>query len=45
MIPLPEGIDSDKARTELKKGVLTVTLPKTKEAQAAGKKVQIKSEK
>ncbi len=45
VIPLPEGIDSDKAQAEFKKGVLTVTLPKTKEAQAAGKKVQIKSEK
>jgi HSP20 family protein len=45
VIPLPEGIESEKAQAEFKKGVLTVTLPKTKEAQAAGKKVPIRAEK
>ncbi len=45
VIPLPDGIDSDRAQAEFKKGVLTVTLPKTKEVQAVGNKVPIKAEK
>ena len=43
VVPLPRGIDTEKAGAEFKKGVLTVTLPKTKEAQAAGKKIPVKS--
>ncbi|WP_244571521.1 Hsp20/alpha crystallin family protein [Mesorhizobium carmichaelinearum] len=31
-IPLPSGVDTDKANAEFKNGVLTVTLPKTQEA-------------
>jgi HSP20 family protein len=30
---LPEGVDSDKIEASFKKGVLTVTLPKTAEAK------------
>ena len=45
VVALPEGIDADKAQAEFKKGVLTVTIPKTKEAQVAGKKIPIKAEK
>ncbi len=45
VVALPEGIDSEKAQAEFGKGVLTVTIPKTKEAQAAGKKIPIKAEK
>lgn len=35
---LPEGVDRDKVEASFKKGVLTVTLPKTPEAQKADKK-------
>lgn len=40
-IPLPVGIDEAKANAEFRKGVLTITLPKTKEAQKAAKKIPI----
>jgi HSP20 family protein len=39
---LPDGIDTDKIEATLKKGVLTVTLPKTAEAQKAAKNIEIK---
>lgn len=42
-IPLPPGIATDKVKAEFKKGVLTVTLPKTAEAQAKVKKVEVKA--
>ncbi|WP_119458707.1 Hsp20/alpha crystallin family protein [Rhodospirillaceae bacterium SYSU D60014] len=42
-IPLPPGVDTDKANAEFKKGVLTVTLPKTPEAQARVKKIEVKA--
>lgn len=38
-VPLPEGITEEGATAQLKNGVLTVTLPKTKEL--AGKKILI----
>ena len=40
-IPLPTGIDTDKAEAAFKNGVLTVTLPKSAEAQAQVKKIDI----
>jgi len=39
---LPDGIDTDKIEATLQKGVLTVMLPKTGEAQKAAKKVEIR---
>ena len=45
VVPLPEGIDQDKASADFKKGVLTVTIPKTKEAQTAARKIAVKAEK
>jgi HSP20 family protein len=39
---VPEGIDPDKVEAAFKNGVLTVTLPKTPEAQKKEKKIQIK---
>jgi HSP20 family protein len=39
---LPEGIDRDKIEANFGKGVLTVKLPKTAEAQKAEKKIAIK---
>ncbi|MCR5891710.1 Hsp20/alpha crystallin family protein [Burkholderia cepacia] len=39
---MPQGIDKDKIEATFKKGVLTVTLPKTPEAQKAEKKIPIK---
>jgi HSP20 family protein len=42
-IPLPSGVDTDKASAEFKNGVLTVTLPKTQEALARVKKIEVKA--
>lgn len=38
-IPLPDGVTEEGANAQLKNGVLTVTLPKTK--SVAGKRIQI----
>jgi HSP20 family protein len=40
---IPEGVDTDKIQASFKKGVLTVMLPKTAQAQKAEKKIAIKS--
>lgn len=42
-VPLPPGVDTDRAEAEFKKGVLTITLPKTAEAQAQVKRIDVKS--
>lgn len=42
-IPLPPGVDSEKAEAQFKKGILTVTLPKTPEAQAKVRKIEVKA--
>jgi len=41
-IPLPAGLDAAKAEAEYKKGVLTVTLPKTEQAKAKRVKIEVK---
>lgn len=43
MIPVPPGVDPEKAEAEFKRGVLTVTLPKTEEAKARVKRIDVKS--
>ncbi len=40
---VPDGVDTDKIEATFKKGVLTVTLPKTAEAQKAEKKIAVKA--
>ena len=40
---LPQGIDIDKIEASFAKGVLTVKLPKTAEAQKAEKKISVKA--
>ncbi|RUV74825.1 MAG: Hsp20/alpha crystallin family protein [Mesorhizobium sp.] len=40
---LPEGVDADKIEANFAKGVLTVKLPKTAEAQKAEKKIEVKA--
>jgi HSP20 family protein len=40
---VPEGVDSQKVEATFKKGVLTVTLPKSAEAQKAEKKIEVKA--
>lgn len=40
---LPDGIDRDKIAADLSKGVLTITLPKTAEAQKPQKKIEVKT--
>jgi HSP20 family molecular chaperone IbpA len=42
--PMPDGVDLDKVDASFKKGVLTVTLPKTAETQKAEKKITVKAE-
>jgi HSP20 family protein len=42
-IPLPAGVATDGVEAKFKKGVLTVTLPKTPEAAAKVKKIEVKS--
>ena len=40
---LPTSVDRDKVAADFSKGVLTITLPKTAEAQSQAKKIEIKS--
>jgi HSP20 family protein len=44
MIPLPEGLNTEKVDARFKNGVLTITLPRLKGAKAKGKKVAVKAE-
>jgi len=43
-LPLPSEIDQDKVKATFKKGVLTVTLPKTEKAIKETKKIDIKTD-
>ncbi len=40
-IQLPEGIDRDKVKAEFKKGVLTLTLPKTEQGKSQRKRIDV----
>ena len=40
---VPENIDTDKISAGFKKGVLTIMLPKSAEAQSAEKKIEVKA--
>ncbi len=40
---MPEGVDRDKIAADFSKGVLTITMPKTAEAQKRTKKIEVKS--
>jgi len=44
MIPLPAGVDQKKVQAQFKNGVLTITLQKTQEEKAKGKKIPIKTD-
>lgn len=41
-IPLPPGVDGEKAEASFKNGVLTIKLPQTPEAQAKVKRIEVK---
>jgi HSP20 family protein len=43
VMELPDDVDADKIDASFKKGVLTVNLPKTKEAQAKVKQIPVKA--
>jgi HSP20 family protein len=42
-IPLPPGVDGEKAEASFKNGVLTIRLPQTPEAKAKVKHIEVKS--
>ncbi|RPJ55676.1 MAG: Hsp20/alpha crystallin family protein [Dehalococcoidia bacterium] len=42
-IPLPPGVETNKVEAAFNKGVLTITMPKTVEAQSHVKKIPIKT--
>jgi HSP20 family protein len=42
-IPLPAEVDTDKVKADFKKGLLTVTLPKTAQAIKQTKKIAVKT--
>ena len=44
VISLPEGVDPEKAEASYKNGVLTIRLPRKKEAAEKGRKIPIKTE-
>lgn len=44
VIPLPEGLDTEKADARFKKGVLTVTLPRLEETKTKGKRIAVRAE-
>ena len=44
VIPLPVEVDGKKVEATFKNGVLSVILPKTEKAKAAGKRISIKTE-
>jgi HSP20 family protein len=41
-LPLPDGIDADAAQATFKNGILTVTIPKTAQAQSSTKRIPVK---
>ncbi len=43
-IPLPAEVDSEKIKAEFRKGILTVTMPKTEKAIEETRKIPIKAE-
>jgi len=44
VIPLPEGVETEKVSATFKNGVLTITVPKSAKAGSAKKKITIQSE-
>ena len=42
-VPLPAGVDADKADATFKNGVLTISMPNTADAQANVKRIPIKA--
>ncbi len=44
VIPLPEGVETEKAEASFKHGILTIRVPRKESAIEAGKKIPIKSE-
>jgi HSP20 family protein len=42
-IPLPQQVDTEKVSATFKKGVLTITLPKTDAAMESTKKIEVKT--
>ncbi len=43
VVPLPDEVDRDKAEASFKNGLLEIELPKTKDAAAQKKKIEIKA--
>lgn len=43
MVPLPAEVEADKVTATFRKGVLTITLPKAKAAEAEATKIEVKA--
>ena len=43
-VQLPPGVDRDKAKAQFKKGVLTLTLPKTEQVKTQRRKIEVAAE-
>jgi HSP20 family protein len=43
-VQLPEGVDREHAKAQFKRGVLTLTLPKTEQAKAQRKRIAVEAE-
>ena len=41
-VPLPEGVDPDRAEASFRNGVLTVTIPKTEQGRASMKRIGVR---
>ena len=44
MLPLPSNVQEEKVRAKFKKGVLSITLPKSEEARKKGRKIEVAAE-
>jgi HSP20 family protein len=42
-VPVPESVDADKIEAAFEKGVLTVTLPKSDQAQSSERRISVRS--
>jgi len=44
VVPLPTGVEEEEVKAKFKKGVLSITLPKTEQAKKQGKRIDVTAE-